>query len=80
MACSPVAAYPAGSQSLRVGALRRFQPNCISPRSPLVLSLSLSPLSQHVFNESYNLPASAGMAGIVHLDPNRHVSYIVQSG
>src|SRR5258708_24775899 len=33
-----------------------------------------------MFNESYNLPASSGIARILHLNPDRHVSYIVQSG
>jgi hypothetical protein len=32
-----------------------------------------------VFNDSYNLSASSGIAGILNLDPDRHVSCIVQS-
>src|SRR5258708_29261362 len=32
-------------------------------------------ITQHVFNESYNLPASSGIARVLHLDPGRHVSY-----
>ena len=35
---------------------------------------------KEVFNDSYNLPAYSGIARILHLDPDRHVSYIVQSG
>src|SRR5260370_24427521 len=38
------------------------------------------PAAQHVFNDSYDLPASSGIARILHLNPDRHVSYIVQSG
>jgi hypothetical protein len=37
-------------------------------------------ITQHMFNESYNLPASSGIARVLHLDPGRHVSIIVQSG
>jgi hypothetical protein len=33
-----------------------------------------------VFDDSYNLPASSGIARILHLDADRHVSRIVQSG
>ena len=32
-----------------------------------------------MFKDSYNLPANSGVARILHLDPDRHVSRIVQS-
>ncbi len=32
-----------------------------------------------VFNDSYNLPANSGIARILHLDPDRHVSTLYKA-
>jgi hypothetical protein len=40
---------------------------------------SPTPVTQHVFNDSYNLPASSGIARILHLDPDRHVSILYEA-
>jgi hypothetical protein len=33
-------------------------------------------VTQHGFNDSYDFPANSGMARILHLDPDRHVSIL----
>jgi hypothetical protein len=55
-------------------------PNCHLRETLRLTPATLRACHSARLNESYNLRASSGIARILHLDSDRHVSYIVQSG